>query len=143
MDDLIEIIQFVKYQFEFRGGLFLEHLLDFFWSEFSNFLWGQRVNELSKFGIIGGLLAMSLIEDTFNFLILKVLEINKLIPLVVREAVPVIFVVKVFRHLSPHVDGALSLFKHHHSGTLRLLDDGLLKGEPLRVVTEAERDSDS
>ena len=143
MDDLIEILHFVEDEFELRWCLFLEHLLDLFWSEFSDFLRGQRVNEPSKLGIKRGLLAFALIEDSFNFLILKVLEVNKLIPLVFGEAVPVIFAAKVFCHLSPHVDGTLLLLEHHLSGTLRLLNNGLLKGEPLSVITEAERDGDS
>jgi len=77
VDNLIEIIQFVKNKFEFRGSLFFKHLLDFFWSEFSDILGGERVNELSEFGI------KRLVKDSCNFLILKILEVNKLIPLVV------------------------------------------------------------
>ena len=136
MDNLIEIIQFVKNKFEFRGSLFFKHLLDFFWSEFSDILGGERVNELSEFGI------KRLVEDSCNFLILKILEVNKLIPLVVREAVPVIQALKALSHLFPQVNAAF-LLEHHHSGTLRLLDNGLLKREPLSVVTKAEGDGDS
>ena len=136
MDNLIEIIQFVKDKFEFRGSLFFEHLLNFFWSEFSDILGGERVNKLSEFSI------KWLVEDSCNFLILKILEVNKLIPLVVREAIPVIQALKALSHLFPQVNTAF-LLEHHHSGTLRLLDNGLLKREPLSVVTKAEGDGDS
>lgn len=61
----------------------------------------ERVNELLEFGII--LLTKEVINDVLDLVIFKLLELDKAIPIIVVEKVPVVDVLNVFGHLGPDI----------------------------------------
>ena len=133
-NDVVEIFEFVKKKFELVRGLLVEHLSDFLRVKLLGILSGEAIHEFLELGV--DLLAKHILDHSLDILVIDLLGVNKLAPFLVVELAPVVKLLDALGHLSPDVVeieivGDLDVL---------LLDDGLLKGEPVTVVTEGERD---
>lgn len=136
--NVMEVVEFVKNEFELAWCFLFKHLLDLLRSELSHLVVVERVNEVLEFRVI--LLTKEIVNDVVNFGIFEELELNQVVPIIVVEASPVVEVLHVLGHLGPNivkvevVRDVNILFRRH---TL------LLEDKPVVVISKAESNCDS